>query len=169
MTGVEIALIAGMAISAAGAISAGNAQKKAADYNAAVGRVNAKVTRQTAGENYKRQQRMNAKQLGSIRNTDNLSMDVLEDSVREAELMSLDILYAGEIKAMGLESGATLDTMKGKAAQRAGYFSAAGSLLKGAGGMAGAGGGGGYMADTGSSGFASVVGSGQTGTMWGGY
>jgi len=133
MTGVEIALIAGVATSAAGAIAAGNAQKKAADYNAAVGRVNAKAARKDAAENARRQRRLNRKNASVIRNRPSVSLDVLEDNVREGELMALDIIHKGEVKAIGLESGANLDKMRGKSAQQAGYFSAAGTLLKGAG------------------------------------
>lgn len=147
MTGLEtgtIAMIiagAGTAVSAVGAIASGNAQKSASDYNAKQGFINAAAARRDATENARRQRRMNRKNAGTIRNQGFVAMDVLEDQVREGELKALDLLHAGEVKAIGLESGAALDRMQGKAAQRAGYFSAAGTLLKGgasiAGGMSG--------------------------------
>jgi len=166
MTGIEIALIAGAAISAMGALSAGAAAKQKGDYDAAVGKVNAKVLRQDAAENARRQERANRKAIATHRNVDTVSMDLLEDNIREAKLIELDILHKGEVQALGAEAGAGLAQMQGRNAQRESYFSAAGALLKGAGGLSGSPG---YMADTGSGGFAAAVGSGQTGSVWGGY
>ena len=134
MTGMEPAMIlalAGTAVSAVGAVSAGAAQKQASDRNATMGVANAAAARRDATENARRQRRVNRKNAGTIRNQEFVAMDVLEDQVREGELKALDLLHAGEVKAIGLENGATLDRMQGKAAQRAGYFSAAGTLLKG--------------------------------------
>ena len=76
-------------------------------------------------------------------------MDVLEDNVREGELMALDLIHSGEVKAIGFENGARLDQMRGKAAQRAGYFSTAGTLLKGGASIADRMGGGGSPVATG--------------------
>lgn len=140
MTGLEpgvIAAIAGTAVSAVGAIAQGNAAKKAANYNAAVGEVNAQAARRDAKENARRQRRLNRKAAGTIRNKEGFSMDVLEDNVREGELAALDLIHGGEVKAIGFEQGAALERMRGKAAQRAGYFSAAGTLLKGGSSLSG--------------------------------
>lgn len=134
MTGATTATyiaLAGMAVSAVGAIASGNAQKKASDYNAQVGQMNANAAVADAAENARRQRRLNSKAAGTIRNKEGYSMDVLEDNVREGELMALDLIHQGDVKAAGLRSGAALDRMQGKAAQTAGYVGAAGTLLKG--------------------------------------
>ena len=132
MTGFETPLLIGAtAITAVGSIAQGNAAKKASDYNAAVGMANARAARRDATENARRQRRLNRKAAGTLRNKNFVSMDVLEDQSREMELAALDILHGGEVNALGFERSATLDKMRGKAAQTAGYFSAAGTLLKG--------------------------------------
>ena len=120
---------AGTAVSAVGAIASGNAQKKASDYNAQVGQMNANAAVADAAENARRQRRLNAKAAGTIRNKEGYSMDVLEDNVREGELMALDLIHQGDVKAAGLRSGAILDRMQGKAAQRSGYVGAASKLM----------------------------------------
>ena len=132
MTGFEIPLlIAGMAISAAGALSAGAAAKREGEFNAAVGQANARAARRDSAENARRQDRLNRKRLSTFRNTESVSLDLLEDNVMEATLQSLDILHAGEVRALGFESGAKLDRLRGAGAQRSSQLSAAGTLLKG--------------------------------------
>jgi hypothetical protein len=132
MTGVEIALIAGAAMSAVGAISSGNAARKSGDYNAAVNEANAVGARNAAAENAKRVERQGRQRMGELRNSGLLvSMDVLEDQAREEELAVLTATYEGELDALGLERGATLSRMEGRNAQKAGYINAAGSLLQG--------------------------------------
>jgi hypothetical protein len=120
MTGATTATyiaLAGMAVNAVGSIASGNAAKKASDYNAQVGLINANSAVADAAENARRQRRLNAKATGTIRNKEGYSMDVLEDNVREGELMALDLIHQGDVKAAGLRSGAALDRMQGKAAQ----------------------------------------------------
>ena len=53
----------------------------------------------------------------------------------EEELDRLTIIHQGELQAQGLEASAGLLTAQGRQAQKAGYTSAAGTLL-GAGGKA---------------------------------
>lgn len=130
MTGVEIALIAGAAMSAVGAISSGNAARKAGDFSAAIDEANAVGARNAAAENAKRAERDGRKRMGELRNS-GLLMDVIEDQAREEELAILTATYEGELDALGLERGATLSRMEGRNAQKAGYINAAGSLLQG--------------------------------------
>ena len=132
MTGMEPLLIASMAVSAMGSIAAGNAARKAGNFNAAVGEANARSARASAAENTERQRRIGARRQGGLRNAQ-VSLDVLEDQAMEEELEALTIMHGGELQALGLERGAALDRFEGKVAQKAGYMSAAGSLLKGAG------------------------------------
>lgn len=139
MTGVELAVImpyiaaAGTAVSAIGAISAGNAEKRAADHNALVARQNAVSARQAAAENRDRQERNDRRARGAIRNnaSNNLSLDVLEDQVMEDALGALTITHAGELEAMGLERSANIETARGKNARAKGFGDAAGQLLQG--------------------------------------
>lgn len=131
MTGMEPLLIASMAMSAMGSIAAGNAARKAGNFNAAVGEANARSARASAAENTERQRRIGARRQGGLRNAQ-VSLDVLEDQAMEEELEALTIMHGGELQALGLERGAALDRFEGKVAQKAGYMSAAGSLLKGA-------------------------------------
>jgi len=130
MTGMEPLLMASMAMSAMGSIAAGNAARKAGNFNAAVGEANARSARASAAENTERQRRIGARRQGGLRNAQ-VSLDVLEDQAMEEELEALTITHGGELQALGLERGAALDRFEGKVAQKAGYMSAAGSLLRG--------------------------------------
>lgn len=131
-TAMMVASIAGSAMSAVGAIQSGNAARQQGEYNAAVGEANARAARRDAAENKRRQERTNRKGLSRLRNNNVVSMDLLEDNTKEAALIALDIQHQGEVDAIGFQSGANLDRMRGRAAQRQGYFTAAGTLLRGA-------------------------------------
>ena len=142
MTGVEIAMIAGAALSAAGAVQQGNAAKQSAKFNAAVANNNAIASRQNASANAKRQAREARQRAGTNRASAAASgvyggsaFDLLEDNAMEEELDRLTIIHQGELQAQGLEASAGLLTAQGKQAQIAGYTSAAGSLLKGGGAL----------------------------------
>jgi hypothetical protein len=131
MTGLETALmVAGTAISAVGAIQQGQAQQKAANYNAALAERNGVIARQQAAENAKRQERINRKKLATSRNS-LVSLDVLEDNAKEAELERLSIIYEGELAAQTGSANAALLRTRGRSAAGAGYASAAGVLLEG--------------------------------------
>lgn len=146
MTGVEIALIAGAAISAMGAIQQGNAAKGAAKFNAQVANNNAIASRQNAKAGAKRQAREARLRAGTNRANAAASgtyggsaLDLLEDNAIEEELDRLTIIHQGELQAAGLEASAGLLTAQGKAAKKAGYTSAAGTLLKGGASLYGSG------------------------------
>jgi hypothetical protein len=131
MTGMEPLLIASMAMSAMGSIAAGNAARKAGNFNAAVGRENARAATAEGIENAERQRRIGARRQGGLRN-EQVSLDVLTDQAAEEKLAELTILYGSRRKALALMQGASISMAAGKTGQRAGYMSAAGSLLKGA-------------------------------------
>ena len=139
MTGVEIALaVASTAMSAYGAIQQGNAANQAAKFNSAVANNNAIAARQNASENAKRQQREARQRAGANRANAAASgtfggsaFDLLEDNAMEEELDRLTIIHQGELKASGLEASGGLMSAQGRQAQTAGYFGAAGALLKG--------------------------------------
>ncbi len=127
---ITLLALAGAASSAVGAISQGNAAKKAGQYNAAVARNNAVAATQAAAENEKRQRRLGTKRMGAMR-ARGASLDLLEDSAMEEELAALDERFKGVTQAAGFEATAGMELAKGAAAQRAGYFSAASSVLLG--------------------------------------
>tara|TARA_R110000787_G_scaffold60809_1_gene137898 strand:+ start:4149 stop:4640 length:492 start_codon:yes stop_codon:yes gene_type:complete len=141
MTGVEIAMIAGAALSAAGAVQQGNAAKQAGKFNAAVANNNAIASRQNASANAKRQAREARQRAGTNRanaaasGTYGDSYDLLVDNAMEEELDRRTIIHQGDLQAQGLEASAGLLISQGKQAQTAGYTSAAGSLLKGGGAL----------------------------------
>jgi hypothetical protein len=131
MTGIETALIAaGTAVSAVGAIQQGQAQQKAANYNAALAQRNGVIARQQAAENARRQERINRKKLATNRNN-LVSLDVLEDNAKEAELERLSIIYEGELSAQTGAANAALLRARGAAAASSGVMTAAGVLLEG--------------------------------------
>ncbi len=146
--GTTAALVAGTAMSAVGAIQAGQAQKSASNFNAAVARNNAIAAQQTATENARRQERAGRKRQGELRaNVSTFSgsaLDLIEDSAMEEELQRLSIIHGGDVQAAGFNNTATLETMQGKAAANAGFMKAGSTLLLGASKFGGGSGGSSY-------------------------
>jgi len=137
MTGMEILMVVGAAVSAVGQLQAGANAQKAANFNAQVGYQNAHAARLAAIEDSKRQGRLAMKRQGSRRALDPDKLDLLEDNAIEEELEVASILHAGEVQATGFESNAQLEIARGKTAQSAAKFGAATTLLWGAGQAAG--------------------------------
>ncbi|MDB4261327.1 hypothetical protein N9878_00530 [bacterium] len=125
-----IVKIGGAVMSAVGSMQQGASANAAAQYNAQVANNNAIASRQAAGEDKKRHDRLTMKRMGTLR-AGGASLDLLEDSAMQEELEALSILHGGEIQAQGFENTATLERAKGKAAKSAGMTGAAGALLKG--------------------------------------
>jgi hypothetical protein len=133
---MAVAAVASAAMSAAGAIQAGQAQKKMAQYNA-------RVAEDTARYQAERQQDKVNRLMGGARVAVNKSgiamsgspLDVLADSAMQSELDHQAILRQGAAQA-------AMDRFQGSQAARAGYFGAATALLKGASSAMGAFGGG---------------------------
>lgn len=129
--------IAAAVVGAIGSISQAQAAKNAANYNAQLAERNAVIARQQAAANEDAQRRHANRVLGRMRSgygasgvtSEGSPLDVLEDSVAEAELDALNIRYQGELGAMGYQSEAAMQRTAGKNAMRQGYFRAAGSLL----------------------------------------
>jgi hypothetical protein len=128
------------AMSAVSAVSQAQQQKSAAKYNQKVAENQAIAARQQAASNAEMQRRSSAKKIGSMQaayaasgvSLEGSALDVLEESARNAELDRQNILYGGELRAMGSESTAALEKSRGDNAMSSGYLSAAGSLFKGA-------------------------------------
>jgi hypothetical protein len=144
-----------MAVAAAGMMMAGgilqsqaiqqqgHAAKEAADFNARVARQNAKIARQQAAEDERKFRYNVGKQFGETRASigasnlqlDGSVLDVLEDSTTQAMNDAMEIRYAGELKALGFNQEAELQTKQGKAALAGAGWGSAAALL-GAGGQA---------------------------------
>lgn len=128
---MAVATIASAAMSAAGQMQAASAQKKMANYNA-------QVAQDTANYQAARQQDKVRRLMAGARVAVNKSglhmsgspLNVITDSAVQSELDHQSILRRGETQA-------DIDRMQGSAAQQAGYFRAATSLLSAANHVAG--------------------------------
>ena len=127
------------AFTAVSAIQQGNAARETGEYNAAIAERNAGIARDQANADAEAQGRFARQKIGAARAAYGASgvtlegspIDVLAMSASNAELDRLNILHAGEIKAMGYRDTAQLDRMKGEAAQSKGYGDAASAILTG--------------------------------------
>lgn len=133
-------LIASTAMSAIGSIQQGNATASAARYNEAIEYRNATISRQQARAEADQKRKESLKQLGAARagyaasgvTMDGSPLDVLASSASEAELDRQNILYRGELAALGYEDSAYLYGQRASNARTAGYMGAASALLSGA-------------------------------------
>ena len=111
MTGIEIAMIAGAAISAMGAMQQGKAASDAANYNAQVAQQNSNLAIQAGNEQVKREQRAEAQRRGTqiaFGSSGIGLLDQLEDSAKEERLNQNSILHAATLKSIGLNNQAGL-------------------------------------------------------------
>jgi len=129
----------GTAMSALGALQQGNAAKSAAQYNAAVSRNNAIAARQKATADAARQERESRLRAGQVGaavgasggTTEGSALDILESNAAQEELDRLTIIHGGDISGQGFESDATVQGMRGSAAQKQGRMGAASALVLG--------------------------------------
>ena len=147
MSGIEVAIAAmvksatlggvlqglGAIAGVVGTLKAGAAAKDAARYNAERAAQQATSARLAAAEKAKRAERQSRIQQGASRAVDPDKLDLLEDTAIEQELWRLSLLHAGEIEAAGFKATSVLERLRGKEARTSSYFSAAGTLLGGAG------------------------------------
>jgi len=154
--GASAVLLIGAAVSAYSAVSAGNAaaarSKTAAniqEYNASVGRQNAKTAVNTAAGDAADIQRRNrytlSQQSASLDQAglggSATSMDVIGDSAKNLEMSVLKTRYKGALQSADFLNGAQASDMQSGAYNQladdqttAGYTAAAGSILGAAGG-----------------------------------
>jgi len=132
--------MAGSTIQAVGAIAQGNAAKAAHLYNASLREQEAQVALQQAsvdawrvGQQGRLAQGELVAGMGASGGSVEDSMDVLRMSVANATLDKETVLYKGRLKATGYYNDAALERQAGEVAQQQGWFSAASSLLTGAG------------------------------------
>lgn len=133
-------MYAAAAVSAYAAVQQGQAAKATGKYNAAIAEQNATLAREESLKMAQQQERENYMRLGAIRAAHGKSggeagagsvLDVIGDAASQGEMQRQHILYAGELKARGYNSTATLDRFQGKNAETAGYLTAGSELLSG--------------------------------------
>lgn len=145
-----VAAIGGTALSAAGSIQAGNAAKKAGDFNASVDQQRAASEQDAAAAEAQDVTRQGTSRLASGIAAQGASgvtpegspLMVDEATVREIALGAARKIQGGDVRAGRLQDDAKLETMKGKNAQTAGYIKAASTILTSFGKMGGGSGGG---------------------------
>lgn len=137
-----IAVAIGAAISAAGAISQGQASKRQFAFQAAVQRQQAEREAQIAAVEEQRKRIADERQAGTIRARlaasgidpgSGTALLVQQDFAAEAELDALLIRSGGEARASTLLNEAELAEAKGSAASTAGFAKAGSTLLTAAG------------------------------------
>jgi hypothetical protein len=152
MTGIEVAAIAGTAItvgdvllvagtaaSALGALSSAQSQSAAAKYNAKISENNALAAKQQAAADEDRQRRLSVQAIGAQRaaygasgvSLEGSPLDILEQSAYNAELDAQTIRWQGEVAAAGYGNQAILDRSKSNSALNTGYAEAGSSILIG--------------------------------------
>jgi hypothetical protein len=137
--------VASVAMGVVSAISSASQQRDSAKYNQQVAENQAISARQQAAANAETQKRSAAKKIGSMQaaygasgvSTEGSALDILEESARNAEMDRQNIIYGGELRAMGSEGTAILEGSRASNAMSSGYLSAAGTLFKGVSSMSG--------------------------------
>ena len=143
MTGIEVALIAGVVIAAAGAAVSGIQQSNMSKYNAKVSKNNA-ISAQRIGKAEEMKQRREAyRRMGNMRaqygaagvNLSGTPLDILADSAMEEELDALTIRYNYASQGQGFTSQSMLDKRRAQGSLYAGGFEAGTTLLTGGAGV----------------------------------
>jgi hypothetical protein len=148
MIGTTAMIVAAVVISAAAAaasatasIKSGQAQRAAANYNAAVAKNNATMARQQSEYDAQRIRDRNRRLAASqaaiygksgVDITSGSAADVIYDSAIQGEFDALAALYSGRTQAASQTSRAQLLQFEGQTASNAGTMSAIGASLQGA-------------------------------------
>jgi len=137
MTGVEIALAAGTAMSAMASVASAVNQANVSRYNAKVGEANARQAILEGDAQASRTRDQVSRALGDARaraGASNLdlsgsTLDVLADSAAEGEMDALIAQYHGQMTARQQRSQASLDKSQASAALTTGALKAGSTLL----------------------------------------
>lgn len=130
--------IGSAAVSAYGAVRAGQAQSAQAKYSSRLAQQNADAARQQGAAAAAAQHRDAIRKLGLMQANYGASgvdqstgspLEVFSDAVGQSTLDNLNTKYNYQLKALGYQNSATLDSMAASEATTSGYLSAAGSLL----------------------------------------
>ena len=133
-----VSMVGGL-VSAMGAQAQGQSAAMAQQVNADIAGRNAGLAREAASYDAGLQERQARMQLGSIRAAYGASgvtiegspLDVLQMSIENAERDRQQILYRGELKALGYEDTRTLSLYGAESAKKQSDFATATSLLTG--------------------------------------
>ncbi len=133
--------VLGVVASVAGTFVQMSAAKAAADHNAKVAEINAKVARQQAGADAKEKRRERLRLMGQIRNqvagnglqTTGSVLDVTNDNFLTAFHDEKMTVYQGEVRATDFENKAAGEKLKKKAAGFEGGVGIVSDLVTGAG------------------------------------
>ena len=136
MAGVSMA---GGMLSAMGAQAQGQSAAAAQQFNADIAGRDAGLAREAAAYDANLQERQARMQIGSIRaaygasgvTAEGSPLDVLQMSIENAERDRQQILYRGELKALGYEDTRTLSLYGAESAKKQADFTTATSLLTG--------------------------------------
>ena len=143
-TGIEIALVAGMAASAVGAVGAaseGQDKKEAAEFSAAdqlqLAAREREISKVEEGDFRRVQSRFFADNRAAsggsgVQLNTGSNLLAAQDFAAEVELQAMRIRAGGDTRATRLETQALLTKRAGKAAQTRGFARAGSSLLSGA-------------------------------------
>jgi hypothetical protein len=134
-------MAAGAVVSTYAAIKQGQAASDAASYNAKQAQQNAQAVQQQGEQAAIAQRREMGLKLGSLSANAGASgidpstgspLDALSSSIQQGTLDNLNLKYNYQMKALGYNNTATLDTMQASNDSTAGYLNAAGAALGGA-------------------------------------
>lgn len=134
-------MMAGAALSAAGALQRANAEKAAANYNATLKERDAAIATQQATQQAWQVRLAGRQAQGSILanvgasgiTAEGSPLDVLAMSASQSKLDEETVLYQGKLKSTGYMSDAALSRNQGIVAGQQGQLSAASYLIGGAG------------------------------------
>ncbi len=128
-------------VGAVSAISAGQSQKNASEYQAQVADQNAKLAVRNAGaqeeDQRRRARQFQGRQLAAIGESgaglSGSTADLFRESLFSSEMDALNIRYEGELGKTSFNNEANASRFNGKVAQNSSYMSAASSLIGGVG------------------------------------
>lgn len=132
-------MVAGTAISAIGALNAGNADAAAAERNAQMNARAAGISLQQGEAAAVQQGQINYRRLSGIKaavgasglTMDGSPLDILESSAAQAELDTQNIRYNARLKSLGFGENADMDRDRAQSARKGGIFQAAATSLVG--------------------------------------
>ncbi len=139
-TALAVTAFAGAGLQAYGQIEEGRAAKEAGEWNAAMAEYDAAYAKQKAALDELRLRQEGKRTIGSARAIAGASgfatesktdQDLILDMRRNIEMDAAIIRYQGDVNAWSSMQEAEISRYQGKAAQRAGYIRAGGTMLQG--------------------------------------
>jgi hypothetical protein len=136
-----VLMAASTAMAVAGAVKQGQAASQAANYNSQLATQNAGIAAAQGEAAAQAQSRDSQRRIGTemaaygasgVQMSDGSPADVLADSARSAALDNLTTRYNYQLKGLGYQDQASLESAQSSNASAAGYLSAIGSGIGGA-------------------------------------